>query len=72
MIVGFFFIMLMALWSITPMLEFIFALQLPNWLKGVLSIIAFCSWLCGLAFLSKAEKAVFNNKKICNSNKADE
>lgn len=57
--VGFFFILLMALWSIEPMLDYVFAMQLPKWLAGVLFIIAFVLWFCGLTFMYHAEKAVF-------------
>lgn len=61
--VGFIFISLLALWSISPMIEWISAMQLPKWLTGLLILIAFGIWICGITFLYHAEKAVFNQKK---------
>lgn len=61
--VGFVFITLMALWSISPMVEWISSMQLPKWITGLLMLIALGIWFCGITFLYHAEKAVFNKKK---------
>lgn len=63
MIVGFIFISLMALWSISPMLQWVSAMHLPKWVTGLLYIIVIAIWLCELSFLYYAEKAVFNKKR---------
>lgn len=63
MIVGFIFISLMALWSISPLLQWVDSMQLSKWLTGVLDVIALAVWMCGLSFLFYAEKAVFNKRR---------
>ncbi len=63
MILGFIFITLMTLWSISPMLQWVDSMQLPRWLTGVLYIIVLVVWLSGMSFLYYAEKAVFNKRK---------
>lgn len=63
MIVGFIFISLMALWSISPLLQWVDSMQLSKWLTGVLYVVALAVWLCGLSFLYYAEKAVFSKRE---------
>lgn len=62
MILGFFFVLLIVLWSISPLFEWINAMQMPRWITGIMYIVAFVCWICAITFLYHAEKAVFSKK----------
>lgn len=64
MTVGFLFVTLLTLYSISPMIGLINSMHLAKWIAGCLYLLAFILWFCGIAFLYHAEIAVFRKKRL--------
>ncbi|GEM_PF-3465168 len=61
--IGFLFVLLITFQSIGDMCEWVSSLPYPQWVKAIGYVFALALWICGMAFLYFAEKAMRNKKK---------
>ncbi len=62
--IGFFYVVLFTLLSICEVISYIVSLSLPKWTEAICIVGAFFLWLCGMAFLYRAEKIMRNPKSF--------
>lgn len=61
--IGFLFVLYLTLLSIDDMLNWVWHLSYPKWMKVICSVFVFILWFLGLIFLYEAEKAMKTKRK---------
>lgn len=62
LIIGFFYVTFVSLVSIDDVMNYIVRFSLPKWVEIICIVGGIFLWLCGMAFLYRAEKIMCNSK----------